>query len=294
MRKRGFTLVELLVVISIIAVLLAVLLPSLNKAKLQATAIVCSFHVRTLSMAWCLYAGENSEKIVGAHTWLGGQNSVSGKYYEKAGYFTNRAYLEAVTSNIKPNYLTCWVEWPQRENGYAISKDPTMEEEIRGVKGGLLFPYTGKKYEVYHCPSDKRIIEKGNNKGGYRSYSIAGSMDGFFARTGVDPVKTIKKTTQISIPSNKYVFVEERWLGSPGYNFDGWQLLPTGDDWTDPVSIAHGNKSILGFADGHTKAIKWQDKRTIQLSNSINGNVPKNQPDNPDLKYMQQGWAIGK
>ncbi|MEN6386643.1 MAG: prepilin-type N-terminal cleavage/methylation domain-containing protein [Phycisphaerales bacterium] len=291
MRKRGFTLVELLVVISIIALLLAVLLPSLNKAKLQASAIVCSFHVRTLSTAWCLYANENREKIVGAHTWLGGPATVSAKYYAGAGYFSSsRPYLEAVSSNQKPNYLTCWVEWPQKENGYAIAKDPTMEEEIRGIKAGLLYPYTGKKYEVYHCPSDKRIQETGNNKGGYRSYSIAGSMDGFYQRTGA--VKVVKKTTQIKIPSNKYVFVEERWLGSPGYNFDGWQLLPTGDDWTDPVSVAHGNKSVLGFADGHSKIIKWQDKRTIQLSNSKNGNILKNQPDNPDLKFMQQGWAV--
>jgi len=59
--KRGFTLVELLVVISIIALLLAILMPSLQRAREEARAVVCGNNVRQLGMAWRLYAVDNDD-----------------------------------------------------------------------------------------------------------------------------------------------------------------------------------------------------------------------------------------
>ncbi len=58
-RRPGFTLVELLVVISIIALLISILLPALAKAKSAANAVVCSTHIRSLSQACMVYAQEN-------------------------------------------------------------------------------------------------------------------------------------------------------------------------------------------------------------------------------------------
>ena len=57
--RAGFTLVELLVVIGIIAVIIAMLLPSLIKAREDARRVVCLSHVRQLTQATLLYVGDN-------------------------------------------------------------------------------------------------------------------------------------------------------------------------------------------------------------------------------------------
>ncbi len=57
--RRGFTLVELLVVIGIIALLVSMLLPSLNKARQAASNIQCQSNLRQLGMSMLLYANDN-------------------------------------------------------------------------------------------------------------------------------------------------------------------------------------------------------------------------------------------
>ncbi len=66
--RPGFTLVELLVVIGIIALLVSILLPALNKANEDARRVRCLSNQRQLVMAWQMYASDNKGHIVGANT----------------------------------------------------------------------------------------------------------------------------------------------------------------------------------------------------------------------------------
>jgi prepilin-type N-terminal cleavage/methylation domain-containing protein/prepilin-type processing-associated H-X9-DG protein len=70
MRKRsGFTLVELLVVIGIIALLISILLPSLNKARESAQRAACASNLRSVMQMMHLYATENKDQIpLGCHS----------------------------------------------------------------------------------------------------------------------------------------------------------------------------------------------------------------------------------
>ena len=62
-REDAFTLIELLVVIAVIALLMAILIPALQKAKRQAQAVGCQANLRQLGLTFSMYVGENDGRV---------------------------------------------------------------------------------------------------------------------------------------------------------------------------------------------------------------------------------------
>jgi prepilin-type N-terminal cleavage/methylation domain-containing protein/prepilin-type processing-associated H-X9-DG protein len=75
MKRRGFTLVELLVVIGVIAILIAILLPSLSRAKQQARTAVCLSNEHSLGHTYTVYLAEWGIPNLRSHAYAGGAAS---------------------------------------------------------------------------------------------------------------------------------------------------------------------------------------------------------------------------
>jgi prepilin-type N-terminal cleavage/methylation domain-containing protein/prepilin-type processing-associated H-X9-DG protein len=90
MKQKAFTLIELLVVIGVIAVLIAMLMPALKKARTHAVAVQCQSNLRQIGMAFFNYATDNRDHIVPPGYAFANHNGTLGAcFYHilgKAGY----------------------------------------------------------------------------------------------------------------------------------------------------------------------------------------------------------------
>ena len=92
-RRSGFTLIELLVVIAVIAVLLAILLPSLRKAKALTKRITCQSNLKQIATAWSMYLDDNDGCFYqgrNANLNYGGWRGMTGWYPRPLNKYFNR------------------------------------------------------------------------------------------------------------------------------------------------------------------------------------------------------------
>ena len=126
--KNGFTLVELLVVISIIALLLAVLIPALSRAKNLAQRVVCSAQIKDSQTAFLAYASAEGEGklpigAMGAGT-RGTEYYLTGDAWSMLNYITEPTWL-ALTKYIKDTRtMIC--------NSFALTKDVRNDPAFKG------------------------------------------------------------------------------------------------------------------------------------------------------------------
>jgi prepilin-type N-terminal cleavage/methylation domain-containing protein len=131
-KQTAFTLVELLVVISIIALLLAILMPSLQKAREQGRKVVCMSNLKQLSLGLLTYASDYKSKwpskfSVPATDPLAGKNGMPIKYYSS---------------------WQLWLDNPGNPNDW--------QSRLRPSFLNLLTPSYISNYKVYYCPGSVR------------------------------------------------------------------------------------------------------------------------------------------
>ncbi len=224
---RSFTLIELLVVIGIIAILAALLLPALGKAKRAAQSAQCAVNLKQLQLGWQMYADEHYDRLV-----------------------PNWVIAPSWPMDYRDNYgtINAWV------CGSAMLSDSTD-----GIRRGALWPYI-QSTGLYCCPSDKSLWRYGARRAA-RPFNVALSTamhGGYNGENGraLHPV-VVETLAELRRPGSVFIFLdeEEASMTSGAFFVDPdqsghWLMIPGYRD--------KGCGANVAFADGHFSFKQWQ------------------------------------
>jgi prepilin-type N-terminal cleavage/methylation domain-containing protein/prepilin-type processing-associated H-X9-DG protein len=258
MRKiRAFTLIELLVVIAIIAILMAILIPTLNRAREQGKRISCMSNLKQLMLAWDMYASDNDGKIVFAIT-------------------SSSAETDTQFGGSSTKRQKAWV--------YYMGANATEVQQRQGLRDGGLYEYV-KEEKLFKCPTGVR--------GELITYSITDAMNGHRGHMAMPPKHPIMIRTDIKSPAMRMVFLDEGMLSSSSWTlwYDQprwWDQVTKRHDVGTNISMVDGHVDYFKFSDPRTRWMaeheNWQDQGRFDAQAT--------QPGNQDLWKIQRAmWG---
>jgi prepilin-type N-terminal cleavage/methylation domain-containing protein/prepilin-type processing-associated H-X9-DG protein len=232
LQSPAFTLIEVLVVVSIIALLIAILLPSLRNAREQTRLVVCNTQLRELMTSALMYASEHKGRLPGAA-------------------INDNPFRLEYDAGTRKDWLSWSGTW-QVMIGYSTRE--TSKAWANAPHGGRLFRYY-KKPELLKCPS----AEKFNDKLSYstpENVSMA-LKDRSGERRGLPPVLDMVKHPAFAIQ-----FLDEDEAHS-------MSTISVDDGFGGPDQFAdrHLGKATVAFFDGHGEAFyfpKGKNSRYVQ------------------------------
>jgi prepilin-type N-terminal cleavage/methylation domain-containing protein/prepilin-type processing-associated H-X9-DG protein len=253
----AFTLIELLVVIAIIAILAAMLLPALSRAKVKAQGAKCMNNERQLGIAWIMYASDSSDTVV----LNPGDGANQGNW------------------PVPPNMPNAWVA-----GNMGSAADMINTAKIRNE---LLFPVVNS-LEVFKCPGNQKNMVRGISMNCYVGWTSRATQSGA-------SFETYTKSPQIKYPSSVFVLIDEddSTINDGFFANVATPSLASTVALNDSPATYHGGSSGMSFADGHAELHRWKGfnpAEAIQAHNAIGsgGLTLSDSASLGDLRYLMQ------